>query len=309
MARRRRQANDNTWRRLTSNKQGSAVRTRRWLNLRVFLALICVAGVAGAVAAIWSLHIPSPAPLVPELASEPVKSIQLRTNGVIREATIWELIGGEGSTAEPLDKIDIFALKGRLESIGQVRAAIIEKRYPSSLVVELDEYHPVAQIRAMRDGTQTPLLVSREGVVFQGKDYPNTVVHALPFLNLAPGMLRVRGDDYEDIPGMETVSELLDVTRVYQPRLYASWRVIDLTRYDPSPSPVLSLITVRTSDRVEITFRPESFAEQLRRLDFILSQAASKSVPPLKAIDLSFSDPVVTVVDGGSIPTVPRFRP
>lgn len=308
MAKRKQQANDNTWRRLTRGRKATAQTPNRWLSLNMFLLLVFIAAAGGAVAAAFSLRLPDSLRFLPELASAPVETIQLRTNGVIREGTVWDLLGREESSV-PLDQLDIFSLKSRLESLGQVRSAIVEKRYPASLNVDLNEYDPVARVLTLRDGQRTLLLVSREGVVFQGVDYPNTLLRSMPFLNLAPGTLRLRDGGYADIQGMEVVSELLSVARAHQPRIYANWRVVDLTAFDPSPSTVHSLIQVKTRDQVAIAFRPEAFEEQMRRLDFILSHASSKSVPPLRTIDLSYADPVVTLVDGGSIPSVPRLRP
>lgn len=308
MAKRKQQASDNTWRRLARGKPSKVDKAHRWLTFNMFLLLVFIAALGGALAAAFSLRLPDSLRLLPELSSAPVETIQLRTNGVIREATVWDLLGRVESTV-PLDQLDIFSLKNRLEGLGQVRSAIVEKRYPDSLIIDLHEYEPVARVLTTRNGQRTLLLVSREGVVFQGVDYPNTVLRSLPFLNLAAGTLRLRGNGYADIQGMEVVSELLSVARVHQPRIYANWRIVDLSAFDPSPAPVHSLIKVRTRDQVEVAFRPEAFEEQMRRLDFILSHAASKSVPPLRTIDLSYSDPVVTLVDGGSIPSVPRLRP
>lgn len=218
---------------------------------------------------------------------KPLGRVVMHTNGVLDEDWLKESFRPNKSTN--LMDIDIRGLKKTLESSGQVRSAMIERQFPDALVVSLSEYQPVAKVAVRGKKKKTRIyLVSKEGAVYEGSNYPRATLEHLPYLDGVELKQTKRG--FRPIGGMEVVSELLDLSRRSTPELYADWQVISLKNYSGDSAQVGATISIRTRSMGEIIFSPQDLQEQLDRLDYIVQYIKDERIRKVKRIDLTLED-------------------
>ena len=218
---------------------------------------------------------------------KPLGQVVMHTNGVLDESWLKNYFKPRGSTY--LMDIDIRGLKKNLEASGQVRSATLERQFPDTLVVSLSEYQPVAKVAVRGKNKKTHIyLVSKEGVVYEGHNYPRATLEYLPYLD-GVQLKQVKGG-FRPIQGMEVVAELLDLARRSAPELYADWQVISLKNFLPDPHAVGATLTVRTKSTGEIIFSPKNFQEQLDRLEYIVQYIQEEHIRRVKRIDLTLED-------------------
>ncbi|OIR18569.1 cell division protein FtsQ [mine drainage metagenome] len=194
-----------------------------------------------------------------------------------------------------LMELNLSLLQSRLLASGQVRVAVLEKRFPDTLVVKLNERTPVARVM-VQDGSSAPTMyfAARDGVVFQGDGYARSFIEQLPWLD-GVHLARQNGR-FEPIQGMDAVASLIAQARYESQHLYSLFRVISLARFASD-----GLIEVRSPvcQSVEFTTH-EDFFRQLAYFDYICDAMKPTPDNPLARIDLSlgrnvpvaFRDPV-----------------
>ena len=217
---------------------------------------------------------------------KPLGSVVMHTNGVLDETWLKESFRPNKSTN--LMDIDIRGLKKTLESSSQVRSAMIERQFPDVLIVNLSEYQPVAKVAVRGKKKARIYLVSKEGVVYEGNNYPRATLEHLPYLDGVE--LKQTKQGFRPIEGMEIISELLDLSRRRTPELYADWQVISLKNFSGDPARVGATILVRTRSIGEIIFSPQDLQEQLDRLDYIFQYIKDERIRKVKRIDLTLED-------------------
>lgn len=201
----------------------------------------------------------------------------------------------------PLMEIDLFALRTKLLSTPQVRAADIRRDFPGTLTVSLRERLPVLRLNAKSpDGTTRPLLVARDGVVYTGEGYDSARLATLPYLD-GVRLVHNRYGGYLPIDGMEDVANLLQAAQNAAPLLFADWRVVSLARlgaYDE--------ILVKTRRIPEIVVsRKIDFTQQLARLDYIADYARTQPDIVVQRVDLSLGGDVPVAFDSAATRLLP----
>lgn len=232
----------------------------------------------------------NPAKLKAPVKSSPVRTISLRGQNLTVDQP-WVVKTLDLPQTADLMELDLFALRERLMASGQVRTAVLSRKFPDTLVVSLEERSPIARINA-RVGEDEPetLLVARDGMVFRGECFKTEVIESLPFLG-GIALKRVSGK-FLPLDGMETVADLLNTARVNAPALYRSWSVLSLGKLLSDGQ-----ITVQSSDAGEIIFGTrDDFYKQIARLDYILGESRNRpSTTPLKVINLAVGGEQVPV--------------
>ncbi|HXB02601.1 MAG TPA: FtsQ-type POTRA domain-containing protein [Opitutaceae bacterium] len=220
----------------------------------------------------------------------PLKDIALTTDGVLDHT--W----AERTLTLPknatLMSLDLYALRTRLLAHGQVKAAVLTRNFPSTLAVAIQERSPVARVQVqVGDASPRALLVARDGVVFDGKNYDPALLGTLPWLD---GVKLVHvGDGFAPIDGMDAVADLLATARNQAEHLYRTFEVISLARLASDGE-----LVVRSKDIPEITFNTrDDFFRQLARLDYVLDLARAQPDKPLKSIDLANGLQVPVTID------------
>jgi len=225
-------------------------------------------------------------------ASNPVeqydgeRQVQLviNTNGVLPKHWIDYRLELEPQLG--LMQLDLAELRMRLESYPQVRKADVERVFPNTLKVTVEERYPVLRMK-VKDASGNPhlLLVDSEGHVFENVRFPRHIITELPYL--AGVELRQGEGGYQRLDCMQPLVDLIRVARSEYPAIYRDWAVIHANQLIMARSFVEGYIRIQTSDIEEILFAPENYARQLENLEYILDNQEGDSVRSISRVNLS----------------------
>ncbi len=221
-----------------------------------------------------------------------LKNIVFKTDGVLTQRWLQERL--EFLKNKSLMQIDIFELKNNLESMGQIKIAIIERKFPDTLKIQVQEYHPAFRLtiplKKQKNGKDqyASYLVSKEGHVYQGANYSQATLKNLPYLT-GVKLRKVQGK-FLDIPGIQGVSQLLEKAKLQYPKLYSRWKSISLEKFNPDPEAVGSLIIIQTRSWGKIYFASTQFDQQLSRLNYVIQYSDSQQLKFMESIDLTLQD-------------------
>jgi cell division protein FtsQ len=305
-----------TWRDIPQQVRPRAMsrggRRRRWFTRgRVIGAVLVVGLLLGGVFAFSELFQDDPAKISSAVNAVPVKTIELRTDGVLDRAWTQRMLNL--SPKVTLMELDLLQLRSRLLSDPQVRSATVARKFPDTLEVTISERSPVALVNArLGDAAPRPFLVSRDGVVFAGSNFDSAVLQSLPWLD---GIKLIRdGNHFLPVAGMSAVADLLATARNEAPHLYHAWRVVSLAQLDKEGEIIVHATNVEKI--VFSTRSPDDFLHQLARLDVLIDTAQSRTDQPLQEINLAvgrMSDgrmqvPVTFVQPPSGKPAAPAAR-
>jgi cell division septal protein FtsQ len=258
---------------------------------RVLMRMIRVAGaaaVAGAVAwGSWetAAMLRENPDVIPAVArTDHVRSLALVTDGVLDKSWLARTLAIAPDAT--LMGLDIAKLRAQVLADPQVETAEIQRNFPDRLTVRITERSPVVRMMA-QSGSEAPrlLLVSRDGVVFEGRGFDPAMIETLPWLEGVT--LASSGGRYLPIQGMRSVSELLSTARLEAEDLYKTWAVISLNRLDTDGD-----IEVHTRSGLQVTFGTrEDYLRQIARLD-LLVDSAKDPTRPLREVNLALGSQV-----------------
>ena len=146
--------------------------------------------------------------------SELLREIYFETDGVLTDDWLdGQLDLPPNST---LMDIDIFAIQESLMEHGQTKNVMIERHFPDSLIITVQEHIPVMRT-VFRDaqGKKRIWLVSDGGHVYEGMNYTEDTLKRLPFL--IDIVLKPHGLGFKPIPGVAEVAKLLNDGRRFYP--------------------------------------------------------------------------------------------
>ncbi len=116
------------------------------------------------------------------------KELELKTNGVILEDQVLQLMGLQGK--EVLLSLDVDALEQKLMAFPAIRKATVRRELPSTLCVEIDARVPIAWLDCPKLGIRSHdvehgMFVDADGVVFPchkeiHKDYMDCPILSVP---------------------------------------------------------------------------------------------------------------------------------
>jgi POTRA domain, FtsQ-type len=220
----------------------------------------------------------------------PLKDIALTTDGVLDHTWAGRTLALPKNAT--LMSLDLYALRTRLLATGQIKAAVLTRNFPSTLAINIQERSPVARVQVQL-GAAPPcaLLVARDGVVYDGKNYDPALLNTLPWLD---GVKLVRaGSGFAPIDGMDAVADLLATARNQAEHLYRTFEVVSLARLASDGE-----LIVRSKDVPEITFNArDDFFRQLARLDYVLDLARPQPDKPLRSVNLANGLQVPVTID------------
>lgn len=258
---------------------------RHWLGAGLVLVSL-----GGGYAAWRSWH-HNPVALAAPAPSAPLREIVVRSDGVLGRDWVRRTLDLPEGVA--LTALDLDQLREHLLESGQVRTAVIARRFPDVLSVILEERSPVLRVRAQgADGVDRHLFVARDGFVFAGEGYDDSVVLGLPWLAGTSLTRDLSGRGFSLVPGLGAVSDLLGTARASAPSLAKDFQIISLARFARD-----GVILVRTPEVSEIVFGTrDDFYRQIARLDYILDELRAKpAATPIRSINLSIGGRQVPV--------------
>lgn len=236
--------------------------------------------------------------------SAPVRSVYFETDGVLSEAWLNRQINLPSGIE--LMAVDIDAIQHGLSAAGQVRAAMVERVFPDTLRIQVQERQPALRLAVNdADGQKRLRLLSREGVVYTPQDYPREALEHLPFVHGIT--LRRKADgQFAPVAGMAPVADFLARARQLMPERYAAWKFVSLAGYDPAGESTVSRLQVTTEQGSQIFLSLNDPDAQLARLEAILAKLETQR-RRVARIDLTMEDAVVKLADAN--PRGPsRFR-
>jgi hypothetical protein len=277
-----------SWRDLAGSvrprKKSSLLRRRRWRALLKLLSLVGVLlGLLGGGFWLWQKADDPQAPMEISAPSQPLENILFKTDGALPDQWLSRTV--DLSIGTNLMEIDIYDLKERLEKVGQVRTATVERAFPNALRISLKEQSPVLRlVLQAKDGTLKEQVVSDDGTVYDGIGYSRTVRRGLPYLQPY-----LHGDGgYLPVLGIPRVAELLQLAKSTYPELCGDWDVVSLEHYTGDTRLPGQIIEVRTKLVPRILFGAgKDFDLQLKRLEYILEKVQDSGNPSMERIDLS----------------------
>ena len=292
-----------TWRDISQHVSPRAMsragRRRRYMAaLKVVGAVMVLAATAWGGVEISEVLANNPRKLAAVEPQAPLKNIALTTDGVLDHAWVVRTLALPKNAN--LMALDLFALRSRLLADGQVCAAVLTRSFPATLTVNVQERAPVARLMAqIGDEPPRPLLVARDGVVYQGEGYAPALLDTLPWLD---GIKLVRaGRGFAPIDGMETVAALLAAARNQAEPLYRNFVVVSLSRLASDGE-----LVVRSKDVPEITFSTrDDFLRQLARLDYVIDLARTQPDKPLQSVNLADGLEVPVALESNARLSVP----
>jgi cell division protein FtsQ len=216
--------------------------------------------------------------------SERVRNLVLVTDGVLDRNWLARTLAIPANAT--LMGLDLVQLRSKVLGDAQVISASVSRDFPDTLTVRVSERSPVVRLAAQSGGDQPrTLLVSRDGVAFEGTGFDPVMVSSLPWME---GAAIVRqGDSIAPIAGMSVVSDLLASAKLEAENLYRTWQVISIGRLASDGE-----IEIRSKEGMKVTFGThENFLRQIARLD-LLVDSSTDATRPLSAVNLSLGSEV-----------------
>lgn len=225
-----------------------------------------------------------PAAVPGAAGSDRVRSLVLVTDGVLDRNWLARTLAVPADAT--LMGLDLLKLRSRVLGDPQVSSAAVIRNFPDTLTVRISERSPVARLMAQSGGDAARmLLVSRDGVAFEGSGFDPAMVDSLPWID---GVKLVRsGASISPIGGMSAVADLLASAKLEAENLYRTWQVVSLARLASDGE-----IEVRTRTGMRVVFgATQDYLRQIARLDLLID-ASTDPTRPLREVNLSLGSQV-----------------
>jgi cell division protein FtsQ len=227
--------------------------------------------------------------------SERVRNLVLVTDGVLDRNWLVRTLAIPANAS--LMGLDLIQLRSKVLADAQVVSASVTRDFPGTITVRVSERSPVVRLMDQGpDGSQRVLLVSRDGVAFEGAGFDPAMIASLPWID-GVSLVR-RGDSTAPIAGMPAVSDLLASAKLEAENLYRTWQVVSVGRLASDGE-----IEIQSKEGMKVIFGTnENFLRQIARLDLLID-ASTDPTRPLSRVDLSLG-PQVPVSYGTAAPTL-----
>lgn len=262
-------------------------RTAWWRRIRIRFQTLAfwLAGVSGLAFLVLAVSYFTSNPLDVNLAGPCGKlgKLEFQTNGSLDHDWLEQTLDIPSDTS--LMELNLLELKNSLLKIGQVADAQVQRRHPDILRIKVTEHLPILKIYiADPEMGKKCLLVSEQGVVFNGVGHPAGVVSELPIL--FGGRLLKGEDGFLPLEVVRKIKPLMDTTREHYPHLLRDWNRI---RFDVAQGgkDLEGLIRIRSKQAREVIFSTEmDYLTQLNRLEYVLNYSDREGWTPLALVDL-----------------------
>lgn len=227
---------------------------------------------------------------VKEIFFQPVEQIEFETDGVLDGQWLSKYVSiKKGSD---IMDVDINAIHDKIVSIDQVKSAVVARKFPDTIKVEINERVPVLRMRVLDGVFRREMLVDADGYVFEGEKLSIMERKSLPFL-AGVVLKKNKNNSYDPIEGVNRVCQLLDLARRQYWTIYAQIEVISLEKLSKKDKRPWSKIILQAQFSPRVIFKDYDFTEQLKRLDFILATPMIQKKLPIEQIDLTLQQDVV----------------
>jgi cell division septal protein FtsQ len=245
----------------------------RMAGLGTLAAVLCVSLVTAYVSASRSATALEPSAFL--------EKVTFRTDGVLTDRWLSKALDIREGMA--MGSIDVTSIRRRLEESGQIKSASVTLRLPSELSIEVREKIPILRASAQTSDGAKLLLISDDGAIFEGANYPLNTLRALPYVDGVS--FRMRGDGYEPVADAAPVAAFLSTARARWPKIYRDWTIVSLKRYKGLSQG--SVIEVKSRTLGTLQFTPDNVEDQLRRLFGALAGGALNDPRQVTGVNLT----------------------
>lgn len=209
-----------------------------------------------------------------------IKRIEFKTDGLVSAKWLNDFL--KIPVNSKLNAINIFAVKGALESLSQISSASVERAYPDALKITLTERKPFMKLFTEVSGEPRIFIMTLDGEFFEPACVSPEMIDAMPKLEgFAP---KFAGRTPQKFASAPIVAQFLNSAYEHVPNEARNWKRIDVSEID---SITLPLIKVITDTDIEIIFAPKGYKKQFDRLEYILRYQKENPLTVIKRIDLS----------------------
>lgn len=199
----------------------------------------------------------------------PLRSIQLTSDGTIAKHWLAKVLDIKKNT--PISEIDIFALKKRLLEFSQIRDVCIEKHFPDSIAIKINERHPLLKfVIKCENGEKLLFIDSHDGSIFQAACMPKSLILATPYAEVNLEKSKESPLGVKEIQGIESVAHLANALKAEYPEIYGQIRKFSLKKYDHRSGAKWSRIGILLKSGLVIEFSPRDIDIQLLHLDYLM---------------------------------------
>ena len=208
-------------------------------------------------------------------------AVEMNKERFMDEKTAVQKIPADSTVSD----VNIFAIKGAIDALGQVKSASVERVFPDVLRIKTSEYKPIAKAKIEINSSIKEYLLAETGEFFEPSCMPVEVFNSLPTVQ----GLNIVLENGKPLPyrHAKTVTNFLRYANARMPEQASKWNTLRLGALD---SRILPLIEVVTQDGVKIIFLPENLKKQFDRLDYILRYSVQKPLLNIEKIDLSLDN-------------------
>lgn len=201
----------------------------------------------------------------------PLQTVRFETNGHITKKFLIKALAIKKDAM--FNDVNIFALKKRLLNISQIRDVYIERQFPASIFIKLDERTPLLKFIVQNENKLELLFIDKEdGSIFRGSCLPKQVILDTPYVELNLEKTTKNKIGYKPIAGTKHIEHLITLLRTEYPYIYKDINKFSLLRYDPRPGANWSRIEIYQKSGKVIVFNPNNLEMQLLNLDYLLNE-------------------------------------
>ncbi len=214
-----------------------------------------------------------------------LESIKFETNGYITKNFLIRALSIKKNVL--FSEINILKLKEKLLNISQIKDVYIERQFPASIFIKIQEREPLLKF-VVRNKEKLELLFidKSDGSIFRGACLPKSIILSLPYSELNLEKSKQNKIGYQNIQGIKPIAHLINLLQNEYPEIYKDINKFSLLRYDPRINAPWSRIEVYQKSGRIIVFNPQNLEIQLLNLDFMLNDNKLKH-HKVKKIDLS----------------------
>jgi hypothetical protein len=227
--------------------------------------------------------------------SQPVKKIDFLSDGVLSAHWASAVV----SVKKDVDIMDvnILEIRDKLKLFRQIKYVEVKRAFPDTIRINVKERRPILRVLVQKKDsgkiTKDQMFVDSEGVVFHALGYSKEMIARLPYLDCAMIRKAKHSDQYECTNGIDGIATLMSMAEKDYPNIYSQFEVVSCDKIDKKRAVPWQRIKIRCSFANEVIFSDNDLKEQLKKLDFVLSDPKVSNRLPLLKLDFTLGKEVV----------------
>ncbi|MDR1401590.1 MAG: FtsQ-type POTRA domain-containing protein [Puniceicoccales bacterium] len=215
-----------------------------------------------------------------------LKSVAFSTNGKITAKWLTEMLAVEKDA--DLFALDIVAMEKKLKNAQQIRKVFIEKRYPDSLFLKIEERIPILKIAASVNGEKKILFIDgMDGKIFPPICYSEEDMIAILPADINIGVSNREKLQFFSLQKVAAIKELVEMLKNDFRDIFYSIKFIDLKNYDSRPGASWSKIELHLKNGIIVSLGSQRFDLQLLRLEYLLNVKCVDNLHRIKRINVA----------------------